>query len=55
MMLDPDGCAFWYTNEYYNVSGLNNLTRIGAFKYSQCTHVRNGVSIARQQRLTSLP
>jgi hypothetical protein len=42
MTLDPDGCTFWYTNEYYATSGLNDLTRIGSFKYPSCTTVGNG-------------
>jgi hypothetical protein len=42
MSLDPDGCTFWYTNEYYAVSGLNDLTRIGSFKFSPCTVVTSG-------------
>jgi hypothetical protein len=37
MTLDPDGCTFWYTNEYYQVTGLNHRTRIGAFAYPSCT------------------
>jgi len=24
MSLDPDGCTFWYTNEYYATTGLND-------------------------------
>ena len=46
MMLDPDGCTFWYTNEYYTASGLNDLTRIGAFAYPQCTPVGNGGTVS---------
>jgi hypothetical protein len=48
MTLDPDGCRFWYTNEYYTVNGLNYRTRIGAFKYSQCTPVGNGGTVSGQ-------
>src|SRR5262249_57887419 len=29
--------TFWYTTEYYAVDGLNDLTRIGSFKYAECT------------------
>jgi hypothetical protein len=36
MSLDPDGCTFWYTDEYYATDGLNDLTRIGAFRFSSC-------------------
>src|SRR3954452_15459182 len=42
MTLDPDGCTFWYTNEYYAVDGLNHQTRIGSFIYPSCTTVGNG-------------
>ena len=48
MSLDPDGCTFWYTNEYYAVNGLNDLTRIGSFKFSQCTSVSNGGTVSGQ-------
>jgi len=41
MTLDPNGCTFWYTNEYYATSGLNDLTRIGAFSYPSCTAFSN--------------
>ena len=37
MTLDPDGCTFWYTNEYYAANGLDHHTRIGKFIYSGCT------------------
>jgi hypothetical protein len=43
MTIDPDGCTFWYTNEYYlspqptSLGGDNWRTRIGSFKYSTCT------------------
>ncbi|HTP10971.1 MAG TPA: carboxypeptidase-like regulatory domain-containing protein, partial [Anaerolineae bacterium] len=39
MTLDPDGCTFWYTNEYYTTTGLNDLTRIGSFRYPSCAPV----------------
>jgi hypothetical protein len=42
MSLDPDGCTFWYTNEYYQVTGLNDNTRIGSFAFSQCIAVTSG-------------
>jgi hypothetical protein len=32
MVLDPNGCDFWYTQEYYGVSGGNWQTRIGSFR-----------------------
>jgi len=43
MSLDPtDGCTFWYTNEYYAADGLNDLTRIGSFRFPSCTSIGNG-------------
>ena len=42
MTLDPDGCTFWYTNEYYQVDGLNDHTRIGSFAFPACTPVAGG-------------
>lgn len=49
MTLDPaDGCTFWYTNEYYAVNGLKDLTRIGAFRYAQCLQVGDGGTISGQ-------
>ncbi len=46
MTLDPDGCTFWYTSQYYAVSGLNHLTRIGSFKLTGCTPVGAGGTIS---------
>lgn len=46
MTLDPDGCTFWYTNEYYAVNGLNDLTRIGSFKFAACTPVGPGGTVS---------
>lgn len=37
MTVDPDGCTFWYTNEYYTASGLDHHTRIGSFRFGACT------------------
>jgi hypothetical protein len=39
--LDPDGCTFWYTNEYYQIDGITGntapwQTRIGSFKLPGC-------------------
>jgi hypothetical protein len=42
MALDPDGCTFWMTGEYYLTNGLNDLTRIGSFHYPGCTAISNG-------------
>jgi hypothetical protein len=46
MSLDPDGCTFWYTNEYYAVTGLNDLTRIGSFRLPGCTAVGAGGTVS---------
>ena len=46
MTLDPDGCTFWYTAEYYAVDGLNDLTRIGSFAYPSCTPVGAGGTLS---------
>jgi uncharacterized repeat protein (TIGR01451 family) len=46
MSLDPDGCTFWFTSEYYGTTGLNHQTRVGSFKYSQCTTVGAGGTIS---------
>ena len=38
MVLDPNGCDFWYTNEYYATTGMNWQTRIGSFRLNpNCT------------------
>jgi hypothetical protein len=37
MTLDPNGCTFWYTNEYYADLSLNHHTRIGSFRFPGCT------------------
>ncbi len=37
MTLDPDGCTFWYANEYYATTGSDWQTRIGAFQFPSCT------------------
>jgi uncharacterized repeat protein (TIGR01451 family) len=42
MSLDPDGCTFWYTNEYYITTGSNWQTRIGSFSLPDCTTVSSG-------------
>ena len=42
MELDPNGCEFWMTGEYFATTGLNDLTRIGSFHYPGCTPVGNG-------------
>jgi hypothetical protein len=42
MTLDPDGCTFWYTNMYYQTTGLAFNTRIGAFSFPSCTPAVTG-------------
>ncbi len=42
MSLDPNGCEFWETGEYYATTGLNHQTRIGSFHFPSCTTVGNG-------------
>ena len=37
MTLDPDGCTFWMTTEYYAAVGGDWQTRIGSFKFPSCT------------------
>jgi hypothetical protein len=38
MSVDPiDDCTFWYVGEYYIANGSNWNTRIGSFKFTQCT------------------
>ncbi|MBD0370068.1 MAG: carboxypeptidase regulatory-like domain-containing protein [Pyrinomonadaceae bacterium] len=53
MSLDPDGCTYWFTTQYVNPalpqSGTNRWkTRIGSFKFAQCTPVGNGGTISGQ-------
>lgn len=37
MSVDPtNDCTFWFTTEYYETTGNNWQTRIGAFKYPGC-------------------
>jgi hypothetical protein len=50
MTLDPDGCTFWYTNEYANPADqtFNHrwLTKFGSFRYAECTQVGAGGTIS---------
>jgi hypothetical protein len=44
MTIDPDGCTFWYTGEYYDAHPTtkdedNWLTRIGSFQLPGCASV----------------
>jgi hypothetical protein len=42
MTLDPNGCTFWYTNEYFITTGGDWQTRVGSFNFSPCTPVTSG-------------
>jgi len=44
LTVDPtDDCTFWYTNEYYSTtSSFNWRTRIGSFKFPNCTSGPHG-------------
>ena len=50
MMLDPDGCTFWYTNQYANPASQTFdkrwLTKIASFKFTQCTPVGAGGTVS---------
>jgi len=38
LTIDPvDDCTFWYTNEYYATTGISWRTKVGNFKFDQCT------------------
>jgi hypothetical protein len=37
MSVDPNGCTFWYTTEYYAATGTNWQTRIGSFAFPGCS------------------
>ena len=51
MSVDPDGCTFWYTNEYYDTQASGTAgnwhTRIGSFKFPSCTPVAPNVGITK--------
>ena len=42
MTLDPDGCTFWYANEYYQVTGLNDRTHIFSLSLPGCIPIGSG-------------
>jgi hypothetical protein len=51
MTIDPDGCTFWYTGEYYDASPTTKadddwLTRIGSFTLPGCTSVAAAPTIS---------
>jgi hypothetical protein len=36
MRIDPDGCTFWYANEYYMTTGSEWSTQIASIKFAGC-------------------
>jgi hypothetical protein len=39
MRLDPDGCTFWYTQEYYPTTSAHDWsTRIASVRFANCTN-----------------
>ncbi|HET8775237.1 MAG TPA: carboxypeptidase-like regulatory domain-containing protein, partial [Thermoanaerobaculia bacterium] len=49
MSLDPDGCTFWYTNQYGNTDQAANKrwrTRINSMRYPSCTMVGAGGTVS---------
>lgn len=54
MTIDPvDDCTFWYTQEYYGATGVAWRTRIGNFKFTQCTSVPTPVIVATTRNITA--
>ena len=53
MSLDPDGCTFWYTNEYYTFNSVNSWsTRIASFKFPSCAAAPANDNFANRQTLS---
>lgn len=42
MSLDPNGCDFWFTSEYYITTGGNWQTRVGSTGFPSCMTIGNG-------------
>jgi hypothetical protein len=40
-----DGCTFWYAQEYSNATLLNWGTRIGSYRFSNCTNTAASVQV----------
>ena len=61
MTIDPDGCTFWYTSEFYESPQPTTLatdnwkTRIGSFKYSTCTPLASLVPDGLAPTATNAP
>jgi hypothetical protein len=46
MTIDPDGCRFWYTQEYYAATGLDWQTRIGSSSFPACGAAKTDQTIS---------
>jgi hypothetical protein len=55
MTLDPDGCRFWFFGEYYQVTGANWNTRVGAFEFPGCTASITGTINGTVRNSAGLP
>jgi hypothetical protein len=62
MTIDPNGCDFWFTTEYYSATGMNWQTLVGSFRLNpSCTTGGGGQqsqtsrSIRRPTRSTATP
>ena len=53
MTLDPNGCTFWFTSEYYLTTGSNYQTRIGSFAFPSCAPVGAGGAVSGTVRKAS--
>ncbi len=55
MTIDPvDDCTFWFTTEYYDTTTTFNWrTRIGNFKFTQCTSTPQPVILASGSTITA--
>lgn len=57
MSVDPsDGCTFWYTQEYYaTISNASWQTRIGSFKFDECTGTPSPTATTPSSTATPTP
>lgn len=56
MTVDPvDDCTFWFTTEYYAVTGSNWQTRIGSFKFPSCGVTKGTLSGQVTNAVTNQP
>jgi hypothetical protein len=51
MNIDPDGCRFWYVNEYFAATGGTWTMRVGAFRFPGCADLPG---LLRNAALTGL-